>query len=968
MLASLTATPAAFAAARPSIKVRYTWKTAVSAKGTVRHLGNLRGARVRISRRSPHTPRRWRAVTKGRPLRSTTKFALKFRPSSTLTQFTLRVEVVRKGRTLAHSRARTFHARSALTPPVAQAPAPPAPWSPTPPTLEPTTTQTVVSDGGPINLHVGDISVNAAAGSIAPGQSLTLTQTAPAGFPATGVPSVGGGPFQVTTSQGEPTGPVTIALSYDPADFAAGEHPLLLHGDEDYRMWLPEPTSVAAADHLAYATVESFSPMDWANSAVYYAGLITGNRTDLPTDCGDAPDWVTGVALPVSRQQPLNVCFSLEGSSSAVLHLVNNRGYAQIVDISGIAYDLDSSSWGDSLDGIIADALAKAGTAFLGHTLILGPQQEAYLTITRPPDRLGPTDVTIDPRALGGDSAVASLAWAVLDTAQKKIADVPRSVVDCVIGAVTTANSGSAIGAIGTLRTCTEVSHALPKKQAELLQKIGYGLAVTDFFYLLQDRMADDVYPTLIGFTIPGTGVTDPAIHIGPYDLGTIPAGQRYTAQLDAAGGTAPYRFRLYIGTANGNDRPAWASISSAGLLTLDPPAGDESAHTFYVYAFDATGRHSPFARDSITVHTDGATGPPDTGVPVQYTSISADGSHACGATTTGHVRCWGSGGSGQLGNGHTADEHAPVDVTGIADAVQVSVGEYSSCALRAGGAVSCWGSDAEGQLGDGPGDSTSSVPVPVASLSDAVSVDAGFDHACALRATGGVVCWGDDATGQLGDDHTGIAATPVSVTGLNDATSVEAGVFSSCATRETSPPVCWGRNSSYQLGDGTQTESHVPVTVKGISDAQVVDGNGSDGGYGCAAGTGGLSCWGMEWDIFSRAYTTWDSETAMPVSGAGDAIDVAAGDRHACMLHATGLVACWGDNSLGALGDGTRDNSTTPVSVGGLDDVGAITAGYGFSCALRSDGQVACWGHNSSGQLGIGSTEDSLTPVTIFG
>ncbi len=71
-------------------------------------------------------------------------------------------------------------------------------------------------------------------------------------------------------------------------------------------------------------------------------------------------------------------------------------------------------------------------------------------------------------------------------------------------------------------------------------------------------------------------------------------------------------------------------------------------------------------------------------------------------------------------------------------DAVQVVTGgNQLACVRLASGRVACWGLNDHGQLGDG--DLVASpTPVYVLGLDDAVWLDVGYAHACAVRATGG--------------------------------------------------------------------------------------------------------------------------------------------------------------------------------------------------------------------------------------
>src|SRR5262249_43071343 len=149
-----------------------------------------------------------------------------------------------------------------------------------------------------------------------------------------------------------------------------------------------------------------------------------------------------------------------------------------------------------------------------------------------------------------------------------------------------------------------------------------------------------------------------------------------------------------------------------------------------------------------------------------------------------GAVECWGANDSGQLGDNSTTQRPAPVDVSGLAGGVvALATGAAHSCALTVAGGVKCWGLNANGQGGDGT-TTQRLTPVDVSGLTSGVrAIAAGDNHTCALTNAGGVKCWGQNATGQLGDNSTTDRNAPVGVSGLSGGViAIDAGAAHTCA------------------------------------------------------------------------------------------------------------------------------------------------------------------------------------------
>jgi alpha-tubulin suppressor-like RCC1 family protein len=136
----------------------------------------------------------------------------------------------------------------------------------------------------------------------------------------------------------------------------------------------------------------------------------------------------------------------------------------------------------------------------------------------------------------------------------------------------------------------------------------------------------------------------------------------------------------------------------------------------------------------------------------------------------TGEVWCWGSASALQTGYVPFPTVRSdPFAVDGIDDAVDVATGDAHTCIVRRDGTASCWGSQQYGRLGNGVwAEVATPEPQAVVGLTNAVAVDAGSQHTCALLRTGFVSCWGVGVLGQLGNGMPSFGmATPVTVRGL---------------------------------------------------------------------------------------------------------------------------------------------------------------------------------------------------------
>lgn len=365
---------------------------------------------------------------------------------------------------------------------------------------------------------------------------------------------------------------------------------------------------------------------------------------------------------------------------------------------------------------------------------------------------------------------------------------------------------------------------------------------------------------------------------------------------------------------------------------------------------------------------------------------LAAGSRHTCASVLAGPPLCRGANEQGQLGDRMKVSRPIPAAIAGLSMTSawrqhdRAAVGADFSCVLL-GSRIDSWGGNESGQLGDGSMDSrttaASEVKFPEPAFGGYLAAGPGFVCSVMEVALGPydsqsrLLCWGNNASGQLGVDVGPLSPVPMASQVPNaGGIAVAAGSRHACAILwsgvRQSTLYCWGANESGQLGDGTMTNRWTPVPVFGLG--ATVLGVAAGQRHSCALDSGYQAlCWGdnSQGQLGSGALRT----SLLPVAVDGDRKlhSISAGDAHTCAVDADGAAYCWGANDNGQLGNDSTVDSPVPVAVRGGLSFESLVAGAYHTCGLTRSGLAYCWGANTDGQLGDGTTVHRLLPVKVL-
>lgn len=350
-----------------------------------------------------------------------------------------------------------------------------------------------------------------------------------------------------------------------------------------------------------------------------------------------------------------------------------------------------------------------------------------------------------------------------------------------------------------------------------------------------------------------------------------------------------------------------------------------------------------------------------------------------------------------------SAITEAEYQVTGMATG---GGSAYHALGLKSNGRVLAWGRPTNGVLGDGlVTTSNATAPIQVMKsasvpFTDGVEVAAGNNHSLVLDNLGKVWTFGDNASGQLGNNLAPTdSAYPVQVlkqaspaVALDRIIQISAGSSFSLALDGDGKVWSWGSNTDGKLGNGiaTGTRAVADLVQKNASGNPPLDkivriSTGTN--FSMAVDSEG-HVWGWGNNAYAQmgigdfvADQTLAVKTQVSATGGdfSDVADVAVGANHAVFLKKTdGAVWASGVQANGRLGNNSTatTNQVYPVRVkqtvnsviSDLTGVVQVAASAIHSVALKGDGTVWTWGRNNFGQLGLGNTTNQPMAVQVPG
>ena len=295
---------------------------------------------------------------------------------------------------------------------------------------------------------------------------------------------------------------------------------------------------------------------------------------------------------------------------------------------------------------------------------------------------------------------------------------------------------------------------------------------------------------------------------------------------------------------------------------------------------------------------------------------------HTVAIKTDGTLWTWGRNIRGQIGDNTQTSRSTPVTTfVGGSNWKQVACGREHTAAIKTDGTLWIWGYNNLGQLGINLYGILEDRFTPVTTFLGGTNwkqVSCGYYYTAAIKTDGTLWTWGDNNNGQLGDNSTADKITPITTfLGGSNWKQVSGGGYYTAAIKTDGTLWTWGDNASGQLGNNAVTDRYTPVTtfLGGTNWKQV-----SCKTFHTAAikTDGTLWTWGTN-GSGQIGDNTSGTDRSIPVTtfaGGTNWKQVACGDGHTAAVKTDGTLWTWGDIAQGELGiNSTVNNRSTPVT-----------------------------------------------------
>ncbi len=349
-------------------------------------------------------------------------------------------------------------------------------------------------------------------------------------------------------------------------------------------------------------------------------------------------------------------------------------------------------------------------------------------------------------------------------------------------------------------------------------------------------------------------------------------------------------------------------------------------------------------------------------GNPIKSVSVTDIGT--CIIDNSGKPFCFGENKTGELGESSPQTYADPERMNHTSEIIKISSSFEHTCVIDNNYLLYCVGGNSRGQLGDGSLDPVRRIERPI--LGGTIQfkdVIAGAAHTCAISTNDELWCFGSNDYGESDVDSMDTEIlTPVKNSFLGTIKGLAISGSTNCAIDGVSDKIiCWGDNASGQLGNGTNDPYRGPVTVSSPDMASLLFGGFNSSTF-CAQLPGELYCWGDNrrsqfgdgYDISSNVLTLAQSETysSLVLTSSGG-----------CGITPLGRLQCWGERYLG---NGTTDSERSPVAIDSAVLYGESSGSAGevlknlktlslshlsAICYINKSNKLTCTGDNS-GQI----------------